>query len=295
MRRFRIRYYIREALYSFRRSGFMAAVSAGVIAVAVMAMAAYWLAYQNTQHLMEQLGGRIEVVVFFEEGLPVSQAEETAIALRKLPGAKMVTLISPDTAKKELMRDSELARYLELLENNPLPASARIILKSHTPELVRAFAARAAELNGVDSVDYGDKAAETFLNILRGLRWLSLVIGGVLTAAALLIVSNVIRLTVFARREEISIMQLVGASPLFIRAPYVLEGCITGLMGGSAAAGLLFGLGLVVNNHLREELSLDLSGYMAVGLDASLISTMIILGIGLGFLGSLTAVGKYLR
>jgi cell division transport system permease protein len=204
-------------------------------------------------------------------------------------------LVSPQEARRELERDAELKRYLDLLEENPLPSSARVVLQQHTPELVRAFAARAAEVGGVASVDYGDKAAETFLNVLRGLRWLSLVVGAVLCAAAGLMVSNVIRLTVFARRAEISIMQLVGASPLFVRAPYVLEGCLTGLLGGALAAGLLFGLGEAVTRHLQQNLNFDLSAYLVAGMEPRLALAMLGLGMALGFLGSLSAVGKYLR
>ena len=295
MRRFRLKYYIREAFLSLRRSGTMAWVSSAVTAVAVLAMGAYWIGYQNTEALMDRLGGRIEVVVFFDEGLSMNEVDEAAIKLRKIAGARMVTLISPDAALEELQKDRELKKYLELLEDNPLPASARVILEQQTPELMRAFAARAGEVEGVDTVDYGDQAAEAFLNTIRAVRWLILIVGAVLCSAALLIVSNVIRLTVFARREEISIMQLVGASKLFVRAPYVMEGCLTGLIGGSAAAGALYAMGTAMSLHLKESLNVDTSQFIVVGVDSTVLGAMVLLGVGLGFLGSLAAVGRYLK
>ncbi len=164
-----------------------------------------------------------------------------------------------------------------------------------SPEVLRTLSSRAKSMDGVESVEYGDEAAETFLNLLRATRWVLGAVGVVMGLAALLIVSNVIRLTVFARREEISIMRLVGASPLFIRAPYVLEGCLQGVLGGGLAATMLFGLGHGLVAALRREINLDLGAYMSVGVDGTFACGLVALGLALGFFGSLNAVGRYLK
>jgi cell division transport system permease protein len=128
------------------------------------------------------------------------------------------------------------------LETNPLPASLEITLLpgNRTPEIVRSVAKRVSRYPFVEEVRYGQDWLERVFLLRRIAGAAAFVLGGAFAAVAVLIIGAAVRIAIFARREEISIMRLVGATDGFIRRPFLLEGLITGLLGGVAALGLTY-------------------------------------------------------
>ena len=177
----------------------------------------------------------------------------------------------------------------------PLPASARLQVSERTPEGLRNFSARVKSVEAVQDVDYGRETVERLLSIFRVARLLLSLVGAMLSVAALLIVSNVARLTVFARREEISIMKLVGAGNFFVRVPFLLESSLEGLAGGLAASAILFGLGRFLAYRVRAELGLDLAAFFPAGVPPLFAAQLAGLGLAMGFVAGLFSVGRYLK
>jgi cell division transport system permease protein len=290
-------FFVRESFLSFRRNRFMSLVAVGSITVALLALGTYFLVKRNAEFLLSGFEERVEVVAYFTDGLPLDKVQQAVSSINALPGVKAVEVVDPEQAAKLMSVDPEIKRFLETLGKNPLPASARIRLEKEfkNPESLKVFSAKLALVEGISEVNYGRETVERLLKIFAVLRLLLGIAGAVLCVAALLIVSNVIRLTVFNRREEISIMKLVGAGNLFVRAPFLLEGCLQGLAGGLLAGGIMAGLGRFVTLQVWQELHLDLAAFLPFGVDLAFVLALAACGLGLGFLASLFSVGRFLR
>jgi cell division transport system permease protein len=290
-------FFLGEALRSFRRSPFMALIAAGSIAMALMAQGAYWLCVKNARYLLGQMEARVELVAYFHEGLDDAGLQAAAAALKALPGCTGVKLVSSEDAVRELSSDPDVKPMLEVLDKNPLPASARLQVDPATrsAEGLQALAAKARQVAGVDAVDYGRETVEKLLAVFGVARLVLWLAGLVFSVAALLIVSNVIRLTVFARREEVSIMKLVGASNTFIRLPFLAESALLGLAGGMVASGVLKGLGQLLSYRIHSELRLDPAAFFPVGVTPEFAGQLAAAGLGLGLLAGVFSVGRHLK
>jgi cell division transport system permease protein len=198
-------------------------------------------------------------------------------------------------------RDEALARFeriaggpelLEGLDDNPLPASLEIHLlpEARNSESLDILVASLDGLPGIEDLSQGQEWIEGYARAVWLVRMATLGIGIVLGAAALLIVANTIRLAVYARRDELEILALVGASRTFVRVPFLLEGTLQGLLGGLIALLLVWGAYELLLPQLRFGLELlvgraDLR-FFSFGESVRLVAA----GSGLGLLGSITAL-----
>jgi cell division transport system permease protein len=196
--------------------------------------------------------------------------------------------------KRELQGRESL---LEGLGENPIPASLqlRVHEASQTPEALKQLAASLGRLEGVEDVMYGQEWVDRVNAAIQMLRLLGLSVGLALGLASLLIVSNTIRLAVYARTEEIEVMRLVGASRLHIRAPFVLEGMIQGTLGAGLALVLLFGAYRATLWQIQVTPG-QIFG-MGVGsfLEPHWAVAMVLAGAAVGAFGSMISVGRFLR
>jgi cell division transport system permease protein len=178
------------------------------------------------------------------------------------------------------------------LTRNPLPNSFELAVDD--AKNLEPVAVRARRIAGVAGVKYGEEIARRMLNFNAMVRSVGAVILGLLFLSTVLIVSNTIRLTVFARRKEIEIMQMVGAAEWFIRWPFILEGVIQGLVGSVVAAALVGGSYAMVVPKLAETV-VFLPVIPAAHLLPQLVPALIFLGGFVGALGSLVSVNKFLK
>jgi cell division transport system permease protein len=290
-------FFLGEALRSFRRSPFMAVIAAGSISMALLAQGAYWLCVKNANLLVGQMEARVELVAYFKDGLDGAGLQAAASGLKALPGCAGLKLIGSEDAARELAADPDVKPMLEVLDKNPLPASARLQVdaSARSAEGLQALAAKARQVAGVEAVDYGKETVEKLLAVFGVARLVLWMAGLVFSVAALVIVSNVIRLTVFARREEVSIMKLVGASNAFVRLPFLAESALLGLAGGLAASGVLKGLGQLLSYRIHADLRLDPAAFFPVGVTPVFAAQLAAAGLGLGLLAGLFSVGRHLR
>ncbi len=294
----RLRYILQDALVNIRRSRWGGLASIGTIAVSFVIVGIFLIITRNLGALVAEWKEQFQVTVFLEDGITPEQLALLKKRIESERAVKATTYTSKEEAlqsfKRELRGKESL---LEGLGENPIPASLQLRIHEayQTPEALRQFTASLGRLEGVEDVLYGQEWVDRLAAAVRMLRLLGLSVGLALGMASLLIVSNTIRLAVYARAEEIEIMRLVGATKMHIRAPFLLEGMIQGGLGAGLALLLLFG----AYRLTLWQLQLTPGQIFGVGvgsfLDPRWGGAMLLAGGGLGAFGSLISVGRFLR
>ena len=293
---FPLRYFLKEAFSSFGRGGAMGLVAVLALTLASMSGGAYLLLRQNSMYWFSQAEQRFEAVVYFKDGMDDASAKALGEKLKALPEVKDLALLSPADAAKELAKDQSLKDYFQVLANdNPLPWAAHVHMDSADEVVLSGFEAAARQMDGVSEVDWGRDSAEALLKWMKLLRLSLLLLGLALAVSAALVTASVIRLTVHVRREEISIMRMVGAGHWFIRVPLLLEGTLQGALGGGLGCLLLALLGHAVDHKALNDLKMDLSAYLPFGVTPAFGLLLVSASSCLGFLGSFLAVGGSVR
>lgn len=229
-------YAIREALRSIRRNSLMSLASISTVGLCLICFASVCLISVNLSNVARVLESQVEVRAFIAEGTDSKRVKEIETTIAGHPDVLSVKYVSKDDALRRLRQ--QFADQRDLLagieDANPLPASFEVTLK--TPERVKDVADSVSGLKGVESVSYKSEMVERLFLVTRALRLAGTGLVVALSVATVALVSNTIRLTLYARRKEIAIMKLVGATDGFIRAPFVFEGLFLGVTGAGVAA-----------------------------------------------------------
>ncbi len=237
-------FFVREGFKNIGRGGILTAAAVLAITFAALIAGIFATAYYNLRTIYEEVKSELYVDVYLKYEVSERRAAAVGEHLRKLPGVVRADYVSREKAAEEFVglfpEDSEL---LTALGENPLPASYRVYLaaEANAPEKVEKLVKEMAAVDGVDDAVY---AQEWLSNLERAARVVGMAgaaVGVVLGAAAVLVVVSTIGLAVYARREAIAIMKVVGATDGFVRAPFVVEGFIIGVLGGLIALGALYG------------------------------------------------------
>ena len=231
-------YFIREAFVSLRRNGLMSFASVSTVALSLLILGMFLVMVLNLSHMASALESQVEISVYLEDGLNDLEIRETGTRITKIPGVSQVLFVSKDEALerfKQRLGDQQ-GMLSALGDSNPLPDAFEV--KVDKPEQVKPAAQAIAKLKGVENAKFGQEVVEQVFNLARMIRVLGVILIVFLALAALFIISNTIRITVFARRKEIGIMKYVGATDWFIRWPFLIEGMILGF-GGALVAVLL--------------------------------------------------------
>ncbi|MFP3870885.1 MAG: permease-like cell division protein FtsX [Syntrophobacteria bacterium] len=296
MRIFLLGYFLKKALENLRLNPLLSLVTLSTIAISLTILGLFALIYLNLQNVLHHWGDEFHLTVYLHEGLSAEQTQELRRKLAEWPAVQETTYISKVKALARFR--SQLGEYggiLEGLEENPLPASLELKIQSDFSrnENIEGFANRLERLPGVAEVQYGKKWLARLRIFLDVVKLVGITVGGLLLLATIFVVSNTIKLTFYSRQEELEIMRLVGATDFFIKAPFVIEGLLQGLVGaGLAAAGLLL-LMLLVFSHLDVPLRFTV---MPGSLPSfSLVSGFLALGMLLGILGSTVSLRRFLR
>ena len=226
----------RSAMEGLRHQPFVHTVSTITLAIALFTLGLARSAAHELDRLVGSLGGEVRVTVYLD---PRAAPEVRAAAASRLRSQGMaVEEVSPRAAMERLVRElGPAAESLRGLSEEPLPPSleVRVPERMRSPESLRALATELRATPGVTGVDYGEQAVERLSSIARAVRWAGWVAFVVLVGATLIIVSATLQLAIYARREEVEIQKLVGATDRFVQAPFLLEGALQGLAGSYLA------------------------------------------------------------
>ncbi|MEO1094684.1 MAG: ABC transporter permease [Cyanobacteria bacterium J06638_28] len=288
-------YLLRETLLGLQRGGWMNWAAISTMTVLLFLFGISLQATWQLEGLLNQFGSQLEVSAYLESGV---QADSLTATIAAIPDVTNVTAIPKEAAWQELVTElgiSDITGATEQLKGNPLVDALRV--KAARSESVPELAAQLANIQGVAEVLYVDEAVQRLEQLNDGLRWASFFVIGILSLTAIAVITTTIRLIVMARRREIEVMQLVGATSVWIYLPFILQGAFFGLVGAGISWGLLMG----IQRFLQELASHqpDFIQFLASGLQLSpqqsilMPSALVGLGGVVGLMGSLVAVRKF--
>jgi len=293
-----IRYFIRRAVRNMRQWPLLCSAAILTMAVSLATVATFFLVVVNIEQLASNWTREIQVIAYLEKA--PSQRELPALhkQLENFPEVETVNYVSPaDAMRRFKSRLADDASLLEGVNRNLLPASFELTLQpqARNQDGIERVIERLENSLSIDDLRYGQKWLERFNNFVDMLRFISLILGSFLLFAALFIVSNTIKLTLYARRDELEIMALVGATMRFIQIPFLLEGALQGLIGGVLSLGfLVLSFKFVIQRSLTS-FWLTPADFELLFLSASQQWILVASGVLLGILGSLTSLRRFVR
>lgn len=287
-------YFWKETFYSLFRNKFMAVASVLTVTLSMFILGVFLCAVLNINHMATYLENQVEMTVYLKDGLTTDQVMTVGKKLKALPDLKEIKFTNKDQAMAEFKnRLGDQQGILDAINGNPLPSSYSTSFA--TPASLKNAVNIVSKYQEVDSVQYGQDIIEQLYKVAQVIRIGGMILIVFLAGAELFIISNTIRLTVFARRREIQIMKYVGATNGFIRWPFIFEGMIIGFLGSGLASFILWeGYKMVLMEMTKAGLVFipmislwPFIGYITVMLLAA--------GVIIGILGSTISLCKYMK
>lgn len=283
-----LRYAFTEAAASLWRGRQSSVMSTATIALALFVLGAFLIVASNLERLGREWRRTAELSVYLDDEISPAAKNEIERLLAPSDLVTGVEYVSKDEALRRFKTMfSDLAPEAESLEGNPLPSSFEVELgpAARDAAALQRFADSIRQAEGVTDVRYDQQWLDRLESATRLVRVVGLALSGLLTLAGALAVANVIRLTLHARRDELEIMQLVGAPPAYVRGPFVAEGLLQGGMGAASAVALLAIVYLALRARYLDPLAaaINLSSVRFLGVGTSLL--LIVGGMGVGSLG----------
>ncbi|MBF8983374.1 ABC transporter permease [Lutibacter sp. B2] len=290
-------YSIKQGIKGSWRNRMMSIASITSIASVLMILGIVFMIVININSFSEITKGQFDTIQLdLEDDLSDGDMQNIGKSVKSIDGVKSVYFLSKEKALDNMKKKwGENGYLLEGLQKNPLPNSYVVELMDmrYADEVVK----RVKGLQGLEEVRYYKDLVEKILKITDFIRLAGLIVIGVLILISMFVVANTIKLTVIARKKEIGIMKYVGATNWFIRCPFMIEGMILGVMGSAIAIGVIsFGYKYVFD-LITQKVYVMIAVYMvpAPVFIKSIAIIIAVLGIGIGVLGSIISMRKFLR
>ena len=300
----RAQFVLSEMWIGLRRNLTMTIAVIVTVAISLALFGSGLLVQQQVSHMRQFWDERVSVTVYMctevspsevcQDSGPATKEDREAIQsdLEALPEVGSVEYVTAAEAWQEFQdRFSENRALTEAAQEGDIPDNFRVQLKD--PNNFDSVVDTVQGRPGVDSVHNDQQVLDQFFELLDGLKWAALVVSFVQLAAAALLIGNTIRLSAYSRRRETGIMRLVGASNFYIQLPFLLEGAISGLIGGVIASGFIVAARYLLLNRIQDWFAFDVS--LGAGAMAYVIGLSMVLGILLCTVSSFLTLRRYLR
>lgn len=294
----RLRYFIARALLNIRQNVLVNVLTIGTITLALLIVSLFLLVFVNLESTADEWSGKIQVTAYFDTEPSPQELSAIMTRVKAIEGTDKVVYVSKQQAMERFR--NRLKGQETLLDGVPadvLPSSFEITLKRKSREdaAMEAYVTRLRKVPGIAEVQYGEEWVRRFNTFMNFLRFVGALLGGFLLMAVLFIVSNTIKLTIYARKDEIEVMELVGATRFFIKAPFLIEGIIQGAAGAVLALLILvatyFGFLHSATNFVNFSSSVTGLSFLPPVYIAGIFAS----GIILGFLGSITSLKRFIN
>ena len=281
----------------FRNKVFSLATTA-TISSCIFLFGLFYCLVINVQYSVKAAQSGVAVTVFFDEGLSNDQIQQIGSQIQSRSEVSEVKFVS-STEAWESFKEDYLGEYADGYEgDNPLEGSENyeIYLNdvSKQPELVEWL----NSVPGIREVNRSDITAEVLTNVNTLISYVSLAIIGILLLVSVFLISNTVAMGISVRREEIGIMRLIGAKDFVVRSPFVIEGILIGLIGSALPLVAIYYLYNLMMEYANDNFAVlsDMLKFMSVEeLFRNLVPISLILGVGIGFLGSFITVRRHLK
>jgi cell division transport system permease protein len=275
----------REALTASRRAPLLSALGVVTIAFSLFAFGLFGLVAINIRQALDQVEERVEVRAFVSDSTDIESVAAAMKDIGEFPEVLRVDYVSEEKALERARK--EMGEFADVFESGVLPASIEVHLRPgmRSPAIVKAVADRIRTYQFIDDVRYGEEWVEKLYRLRNIATVAGIALGVAFAAVAIIIIGATIRMTVLARAKEISIMRLVGATDMFIRLPFLIDGLVKGVLGGLLALVFVWVANRVVNEYFIQ----------TIFFDRQLIFLGVVGGAVMGVLGSLVSVGRHLR
>lgn len=290
-------YTIKQGFINIFRNKWFSLASIATIGACLFLFGIFYALLMNFQNIVKNAQENVSITVLFEEGISQERIEEIGELIDKRPEVSKKIFISADEAW-ESFKVEYLGEYADGFTENPLADSANYEVYLSDVSLQPALVTYLERLDGVRSVNRSEITASTLTGINALVAYVSIGIIGILFAVSIFLISNTVTIGISVRKEEISIMKYIGATDFFVRSPFVIEGMLIGIIGALIPIGIIYVIYNSVIEYIVTKFSTltKLLSFLPVEtIFSQLLPISVIMGVGIGFLGSITTVRKHLR
>ena len=276
---------MREVLLAFRRAPLLSLLSVTTIAFSLFSFGLFGLVALNIRAALRGIEDRVEIRAFLVDNTRESSISELIQAMQKRAEVSDVGYVSPDSALQRAR--IELAEFRDVIDGSVLPGSIEVRLKedARDPESIKKVSNVLSSYAAVEEVRYGREWVEKLYRIRTIAGVAGTALGVVFALVAVIIIGATIRMAILARTQEIEIMRLVGATNMFVRLPYLIDGTLKGTAGGVIAAALAWSANGLISRSL----------VVTQFFSSQQVLLGIVVGAFIGFVGSWISVGRHLR
>jgi cell division transport system permease protein len=294
-------YCIKQGIINIKRNKLFSLASVGTIAACIFLIGLFFAIVMNFQYIVKNAEEHVGITVFFDEGTEQARIDEIGKQIKDMDGVLSVEYTSAEKAweefKKSYFADSpELAEGFK--EDNPLANSANYTVYIEDISKQSSYVREIEKIENVRNVKYSESAVSTMTNFGRFVGYASIAIILVLLAVGIFLISNTVMMGISVRQKEIKIMKLIGATNLFVRAPFIIEGIVIGVIGAAIPLVLLFVLYDRVVDFVMSQfhaLSSIVSFLPIYSVFVYLVPISFGVGAGIGLLGSVASIRKHLK
>ncbi len=296
-----IGYQTKQGFKNIGRNKMFSIASIATMAACIFLFGIFFSIVTNFRYMVQKAEEGVAITVFFDEEATDAQIKKIGDELKSQDGVLKVNFVSADEAwdsfKDEYFGDAkELADGFK--DDNPLSGSDNYEVYMSDVSKQKDVVAYAEKLDGVSKVNKSDVVAKTLTSVNRLIYYVSIVLIGILLAVSIFLISNTVTMGITVRREEIAIMKYIGAKDGFVRAPFIIEGLVIGLIGAVIPLVILYFVYDKAVAYVMTKYSLlnNIIEFLPVTtVYRTLLPVGLILGVGIGFIGSAFTIRKHLR
>ena len=290
-------YTIKQGFINIFRNKWFSLASIATISACLFLFGLFYSILMNVQNIVKTAQEGVSVTVFFDEGISDDRIQQIGDEIQKRPEVSKINFISADEAW-DSFKEEYLGEYADGFTENPLENSASYEIYLNDVSMQPALVSFLEGLDGIREVNRSDITAASLTGINALIAYASIGIIVILFAVSIFLISNTVTIGISVRKEEISIMKYIGATDFFVRSPFVIEGMLIGAIGALIPMGIIYSVYNEVIGYIIGKFS-NLSKLLAFlpvnEIFAKLLPGSLIMGIGIGFLGSIITVRKHLR
>jgi len=290
-------YTIKQGIINIFRNKWFSLASIATISACLFLFGLFYSILMNVQNIVKTAQEGVSVTVFFDEGISDDRIQQIGDEIQKRPEVSKINFISADEAW-DSFKEEYLGEYADGFTENPLENSASYEIYLNDVSMQPALVSFLEGLDGIREVNRSDITAASLTGINALIAYASIGIIVILFAVSIFLISNTVTIGISVRKEEISIMKYIGATDFFVRSPFVIEGMLIGAIGALIPMGIIYSVYNEVISYIIGKFS-NLSKLLAFlpvnEIFVKLLPGSLIMGIGIGFLGSIITVRKHLR